>query len=91
MTIASPSPVGQSGLNSGARMTERAKALSGGGGHGLKVSHMTSEIMADVVAATFEHMDRLEKLRHVPMPLSDKLGNYPVTLGMLYYRLLDLR
>ena len=60
-------------------------------GHGVNVTHMASEIMAEAVAGTFERMDLFERMKHVPMPLGNKLGNYLVALGMMYYRLLDLR
>ena len=60
-------------------------------GHGVNVTHMASEIMAEAVAGTFERMDLFERMRHVPIPLGNKLGNYLVALGMMYYRLLDLR
>ena len=60
-------------------------------GHGVNVTHMASEIMAEAVAGTFERMDLFERVKHVRMPLGNKLGNYLVALGMMYYRLLDLR
>ncbi len=60
-------------------------------GHGVNTSHMAGEIMAEAVAGTFERMDVFDKARHVRLPLGGKLGGHLLALGMLYYRLRDLR
>ncbi|MFA7554361.1 MAG: FAD-binding oxidoreductase [Spongiibacteraceae bacterium] len=59
-------------------------------GHGINVSHLAGEIMADAVAGTFERMDVFEKVRHIPLPLGRQFGSQMLALGMLYYRLKDV-
>ena len=49
------------------------------------------QILADVVAGTFERIDVFEKVKHYRIPGSRWIGNNLVALGMIYFRLMDLR
>lgn len=60
-------------------------------GHGVGVTHLAGEIMAEAVSGTFETMDIFSKVKHTPIPLGRTFGGYMVALGMLYYRIMDLR
>jgi glycine/D-amino acid oxidase-like deaminating enzyme len=59
-------------------------------GHGVNMSHVCGEIMADVVAGTFERMDVFAAMPHRRIPLGQWFGNQLVAMGMLYYRLRDM-
>lgn len=60
-------------------------------GHGVNVSHLAGEIMAEAVAGSFERMDIFAKIKHQRIPFSRSFGGHMVALGMLYYRIKDLR
>lgn len=60
-------------------------------GHGVSATHMAGEIMADAVAGTFERMDIFDQVKHQRIPFGRNFGSHMVALGMLYYRMLDLR
>jgi gamma-glutamylputrescine oxidase len=60
-------------------------------GHGVNVTHLTGQILADVVAGTSERFDIFEKVKHYRIPGSRWFGNNMVALGMIYFRLMDLR
>ena len=59
-------------------------------GHGVNVTHLAGEIMADAVTGTMEKLDVFEKIRHTRIPLGQWVGNQIVALGMIYFRLKDL-
>lgn len=59
-------------------------------GHGICLSHIVGEIMADAVGGSMERFDVFARIPHYRIPLGDWAGNQIVALGMLYYRLRDL-
>ncbi len=59
-------------------------------GHGLNVTHLAGEILADAIAGTLERFDVFAGIRHLRVPLGQWFGNQMLALGMLYYRLKDL-
>ena len=60
-------------------------------GHGLNASHIMGEIVADAIGGTMESFDLFAKIPHMRIPGGQWFGNQIVALGMLYYRLKDLR
>jgi glycine/D-amino acid oxidase-like deaminating enzyme len=60
-------------------------------GHGVNATHIMSEVIADAICGTMEKFDLFENIRHFRVPGSQWFGNQMVALGMLYYRLMDLR
>jgi gamma-glutamylputrescine oxidase len=65
--------------------------LQGYSGHGVNVSHLASEIVADAVAGRSERLEMFERVRQIGVPVGRKVGNWLLALGMAYYRLKDLR
>jgi glycine/D-amino acid oxidase-like deaminating enzyme len=59
-------------------------------GHGVNVTHLCGEIMADAIMGTFERMDVFARVPHRRIPFGQRFGNQLVALGMLYHRLRDL-
>jgi glycine/D-amino acid oxidase-like deaminating enzyme len=64
--------------------------LQGYSGHGVNVSHVCAEIVADAICGTTERFDLFDKIRHIPLPVGRWAGNQILALGMLYYRLKDM-
>jgi glycine/D-amino acid oxidase-like deaminating enzyme len=59
-------------------------------GHGVNMTHVCGEALADAVAGTLESFDFFADVSHFPIPFSQWFGNQAVAAGMLYYRLRDL-
>ncbi len=59
-------------------------------GHGVNVTHLAGQIMADAIAGTYERFDIFSKIKPVTVPGSGMFSKPMVALGMVYYRLKDL-
>jgi glycine/D-amino acid oxidase-like deaminating enzyme len=60
-------------------------------GHGVNASHIMGEVMADAIGGTLETFDLFANIRHFRIPGSQRFGSQLLALGMLWYRLKDLR
>jgi gamma-glutamylputrescine oxidase len=58
-------------------------------GHGVNVTHLAGQIMADAVAGTLERFDMFANIDPVIIPGAHTFRNQLVALGMLYYRIKD--
>ena len=58
-------------------------------GHGVNVTHLAGEIMADAVTGTLERFDIFAGIRSTRFPGSHTLRKPLVTLGVLYHQLRD--
>jgi glycine/D-amino acid oxidase-like deaminating enzyme len=58
-------------------------------GHGVNVTHVTGQILADAIAGTFERFDLFAKIRPVIIPGAHTFAKQMVALGMLYYKIKD--
>ncbi len=58
-------------------------------GHGVNVTHLAGQIMADSVAGTLERFDMFANIDPVIVPGAHTFRNQMVALGMLYYRIKD--
>jgi glycine/D-amino acid oxidase-like deaminating enzyme len=58
-------------------------------GHGVNVTHLAGEIMAEAVAGTMERLDIFSRIKPTSLPGVRRLHKPLVSLGMLYYRLKD--
>lgn len=59
-------------------------------GHGVNVTHLAGQILADTIAGTFERFDIFAKIKPLTVPGSGMFGRQMAALGMVYYRLKDL-
>ena len=59
-------------------------------GHGVNVTHLAGEILADAIAGTFERFDVFARVEPIRIPGGQWFGNHLVALGMIYYRLRDM-
>ena len=58
-------------------------------GHGVNVTHLAGQIMADAVAGTFERFDLFANIKPVRIPGAYTFAKQMVALGMIYYQLKD--
>ncbi|SDM26029.1 Glycine/D-amino acid oxidase [Modicisalibacter muralis] len=71
------------------KLSDNVYYAQGYSGHGIATSHIVGEIMANAVGGTLEEFDTFAKVRHVRIPLNDRLGNALLAAGMWYYQLLE--
>ena len=72
------------------RLEKNVFYAMGYSGHGVNVSHLAGEVVAEAVSGTFEKMDVFDRVKHHRIPFGREFGSSIVALGMLYYRMLDL-
>ncbi|MDA0679310.1 MAG: FAD-binding oxidoreductase [Proteobacteria bacterium] len=58
-------------------------------GHGVNVTHLAGEIMADVIGGTAEKFDVFSRFRSTRIPGVTYFGNAMVSMGLIYYGLKD--
>lgn len=58
-------------------------------GHGVNVTHLSGQILAEVIAGTAERFDVLSTLKSVRLPGAATFPRQLVELGMIYYGLKD--
>ena len=58
-------------------------------GHGVNVTHLTGQIMADAVAGTVERFDLFANVKPTIVPGAHTLSTPLVALGMMYYKIRD--
>jgi gamma-glutamylputrescine oxidase len=58
-------------------------------GHGVNVTHLAGQIMADAVAGTFERFDVFANIDPVLIPGAHRFNKQMVALGILYYQIKD--
>ncbi len=58
-------------------------------GHGVNVTHLAGQIMADAVSGTLERFDMFANIKPVIVPGAHLFSKQMVALGMLYYQLKD--
>jgi glycine/D-amino acid oxidase-like deaminating enzyme len=63
--------------------------LQGYSGHGVNVTHIASEIVADAIDGRPERLEMFEKVRQWRLPAGPVIGSKLLALGMAYYRLKD--
>ncbi|HSG98139.1 MAG TPA: FAD-binding oxidoreductase [Woeseiaceae bacterium] len=58
-------------------------------GHGVNVTHLAGELLADAIAGTFERFDVFANIRPLKVPGAHVLATPMVALGVLYYQVRD--
>ena len=58
-------------------------------GHGVNVTHLAGQIMAEAVAGTLERFDVFANIDPVIIPGTSRFTNQMVALGVLYYQIKD--
>ena len=71
------------------RLSPNVFYAQGYSGHGVNVTHLTGQILADAIAGTFERFDLFAKIKPIVIPGAHTFAKPMVALGMLYYQLKD--
>lgn len=71
------------------KISDNVYYAQGYSGHGIATSHIVGEIMANAVSGSLEKFDVFSKIKHIRIPLNDRLGNVLLASGMWYYSLLE--
>lgn len=71
------------------RVAPNVLYAQGYSGHGVNVSHVTGQILAEVIAGTAERFDVIAKLKTIRLPGAATFSRQLVALGMIYYGLKD--
>lgn len=71
------------------RITPNVFYSQGYSGHGVNVTHLAGQILADAVAGTMERFDVFADVKPLMVPGAHALGRPMVMLGILYYQLKD--
>ena len=58
-------------------------------GHGVNVTHLAGQIMAEAVGGTMERYDIFANIKPLTIPGQHIFRRQMVALGMLYYKLVD--
>ena len=58
-------------------------------GHGVNVTHLAGQIMADAVAGTLERFEVFANIDPVIIPGAHMFSKQMVALGILYYQIKD--
>ena len=64
--------------------------LQGYSGHGVNVTHLASEIVANAMDGRSERLEMFERMGQYRVPVGQWLGNQMLALGMAYYRVKDM-
>jgi gamma-glutamylputrescine oxidase len=71
------------------RITNNIFYSQGYSGHGVNVTHLAGQILADTVAGMSERFDIFANIKPTTIPGQHQFGGPMVALGMLYYKLRD--
>ncbi|MEM7431498.1 MAG: FAD-binding oxidoreductase [Pseudomonadota bacterium] len=71
------------------RLANHVYYCQGYSGHGVNVTHLAGQIMADAVAGTMERFDLFADVKKTVIPGSYLMQTPMVALGMLYYKIRD--
>jgi gamma-glutamylputrescine oxidase len=71
------------------RVSKNILYSQGYSGHGVNVTHLAGEIIADAVAGTLERFDLFAAIEPVIVPGAHVFQKPMVTLGVLYYQIRD--
>jgi len=71
------------------RVAPNVLYAQGYSGHGVNVTHVTGQILAETIAATSERFDAISTLKTLRLPGAATFSRQLISLGMIYYGLMD--
>ena len=71
------------------KLSSNVLYCQGYSGHGVNVTHLAGQIMADAVSGTLERFDLFSNFKPFVIPGSQLFSTPMVALGMLYYQVKD--
>ena len=69
------------------RISDNVFYMQGYSGHGIALTHILGEIMAEAIAGDLTEYLIYENVNHVKLPFTRALGSQAIALGMMYYKL----
>ncbi|MDT4865670.1 hypothetical protein FQZ97_1004870 [compost metagenome] len=55
----------------------------------MATTHIMGEVMANAMSGSLEKFDTFSRCQHIRVPLSERLGNHMLSVGMWYYQLME--
>jgi len=71
------------------KLSSNVLYCQGYSGHGVNVTHLAGQILADAVSGTLEQFDLFSDFKSFVIPGSQLFSKPMVALGMLYYQIKD--
>ena len=71
------------------RISPNVFYCQGYSGHGVNVTHLAGQIMADAIGGTLERFDLFASVKPFVVPFAHSLSTPMVALGVLYYQIRD--
>lgn len=71
------------------RLSPNVFFCQGYSGHGVNMTHLTGQIMADAVGGTLERFDLFANIKPIVLPGAHVFNRPMTSLGMMYYKLKD--
>ncbi len=71
------------------RLEPNVYFMQGYSGHGVNVTHIAADIVADAIGGSTGRFDLFDGIRQIRLPVGPFVGSQLLALGMLYYRLRD--
>jgi len=71
------------------RISPNVFYCQGYSGHGVNVTHLAGQIMADAIGGTLERFDLFASVKPFVVPFAHSLSTPMVALGVLYYQIKD--
>ena len=71
------------------RISSNVFYCQGYSGHGVNVTHLAGQILADAISGTLERFDLFANIKPLVVPGSHLFSKPMVALGILYYQLKD--
>lgn len=73
------------------RLEPNVYFMQGYCGHGVNATHIAADVVSDAIGGTMERFDLFDRIKQWRLPVGRFAGNQMLALGMLYYRMKDLR
>ena len=71
------------------KLSDNVFYAQGYSGHGIALTHIVSEIMANAMTGQMKDYDTFANCKHIRLPGSEWIGNQFLALGMWYYLMLE--
>ncbi|SDX04275.1 Glycine/D-amino acid oxidase [Ruegeria halocynthiae] len=69
------------------KISENVFYVQGYSGHGIALTHIMGEIMAEAITGDAADFLIYENVRHMKLPFTRSLGSQAIAVGMMYYKL----
>ncbi len=71
------------------KLSDNVFYVQGFSGHGIALTHILGEVMAEAITGHLERFDVFANVKHLRLPFGRRAGSLMVAMGMIYYSLLE--